>query len=190
MKPSSNPLLTDPPTHTNSDAPYGDRLDALILNAGLAGFHSRRTAQGYDLVLGVNFLGHYALARALLPLLERTARRYYKPEESVQPRVVCLRWVKGVGLGTGGLSEMRLHDLDHTHSPPHTYTHTHTHKNTAPPSTSGRGRTRPSSSRRRSGARGGRRRRSTRPGMPTCWRACTSGIPTPTPRCVVGLCGC
>lgn len=62
-----------------------------MLNAGLAGFHSRRTAQGYDLILGVNFLGHYALARALLPLLESTARRFYAPGELVQPRVVCVR---------------------------------------------------------------------------------------------------
>ncbi len=91
-----------PHHHTPHPSARFGRLDALVLNAGLAGFHSRRSAQGFDLVLGVNFLGHYALARALLPLLERTARRFYAPDEAVQPRVVCLRY------GTSSLPHSRV----------------------------------------------------------------------------------
>jgi len=69
---------------------FHGRLDYLILNAGLAGFHRRKTVQGHDLVLGVNFLSHFALARALLPSLEATAREFYNPSDAFQPRVVCL----------------------------------------------------------------------------------------------------
>jgi NAD(P)-dependent dehydrogenase (short-subunit alcohol dehydrogenase family) len=38
---------------------FSGRLDYLILNAGLAGFHKRRSAQGLDLVMGIIFLGHF-----------------------------------------------------------------------------------------------------------------------------------
>lgn len=40
-------------------------------------------------------MGHFALARALLPLMERTAERFYvgPEDEAVGPRVVCVRSV-------------------------------------------------------------------------------------------------
>lgn len=69
---------------------FNGRLDYLILNAVLAGFHKRRSAQGLDLVMGINFLGHFALAKALLPSLEATAREFYKPSDIFQPRVCSL----------------------------------------------------------------------------------------------------
>eukprot|EP00467_Chlorarachnion_reptans_P019712 CAMPEP_0114507072 /NCGR_PEP_ID=MMETSP0109-20121206/11804_1 /TAXON_ID=29199 /ORGANISM="Chlorarachnion reptans, Strain CCCM449" /LENGTH=372 /DNA_ID=CAMNT_0001685779 /DNA_START=131 /DNA_END=1249 /DNA_ORIENTATION=- len=50
---------------------YG-RLDILVNNAGLNAGGS--TADGFDLVFGVNFLGHYYLTQLLLPLL-RSRRR-------------------------------------------------------------------------------------------------------------------
>mmetsp|Transcript_54739 Transcript_54739/g.175564 ORF Transcript_54739/g.175564 Transcript_54739/m.175564 type:complete len:372 (-) Transcript_54739:47-1162(-) len=53
------------------------RLDVLVLNAGKAntflghdGF--RRTSDGFEEMIGVNFLGHYLLARLLLPVLRAT----------------------------------------------------------------------------------------------------------------------
>jgi len=52
-----------------------DRLDGVLLNAGIV--HPPRTrevtADGNELVLATNVLGHFALAGALLPVLERAA---------------------------------------------------------------------------------------------------------------------
>ena len=50
----------------------GSPIDTLVLNAGLqyAGAREpRRTPQGHELTFGVNHLGHFLLARRLLPLL-------------------------------------------------------------------------------------------------------------------------
>lgn len=48
------------------------RLDLLIHNAGVMVPPLGRTAQGFELQLGTNHLGHFALAGHLLPLLQRT----------------------------------------------------------------------------------------------------------------------
>ncbi|MFZ4842678.1 SDR family NAD(P)-dependent oxidoreductase [Mycetocola saprophilus] len=51
------------------------RLDALVANAGLisAGRRRRVTAQGHELVVGTNHLGHFALVASAHPVLEKTA---------------------------------------------------------------------------------------------------------------------
>jgi NAD(P)-dependent dehydrogenase (short-subunit alcohol dehydrogenase family) len=49
-----------------------DRLDLLILNAGVMVPPESRTAQGFELQFGVNHLGHFALTGALLPLVRAT----------------------------------------------------------------------------------------------------------------------
>ena len=49
-----------------------DRLDLLILNAGVMVPPAGRTRQGFELQFGVNHLGHFALTGHLLPLLRRT----------------------------------------------------------------------------------------------------------------------
>jgi protochlorophyllide reductase len=49
-----------------------DRLDLLVNNAGLMAVDEARTADGFELQLGVNHLGHYALTNRLLPLLLAT----------------------------------------------------------------------------------------------------------------------
>ena len=46
-------------------------LDLLINNAGVMAPPLERSAQGFELQLGVNHLGHFALTQALLPLLEQ-----------------------------------------------------------------------------------------------------------------------
>ncbi|MEN8161848.1 MAG: oxidoreductase [Myxococcota bacterium] len=48
------------------------RLDLLINNAGLMMIPKRKTAQGFEMQLGVNHLGHFALTGQLLPLLQGT----------------------------------------------------------------------------------------------------------------------
>ncbi len=47
-----------------------DRVDILINNAGVGMLPLGRTAEGFELQFGVNFLGHFALTGQLLPLLE------------------------------------------------------------------------------------------------------------------------
>lgn len=49
-----------------------DRLDLLVCNAGVMVPPASRTAQGFELQLGVNHLAHFALTGALLPLLQAT----------------------------------------------------------------------------------------------------------------------
>lgn len=50
----------------------GQPLDLLINNAGVMALPKRQvTADGFEMQLGVNYLGHYALTAQLLPLLRR-----------------------------------------------------------------------------------------------------------------------
>jgi NAD(P)-dependent dehydrogenase (short-subunit alcohol dehydrogenase family) len=48
------------------------KLDLLINNAGVMVPPASKTAEGYELQFGVNFLGHFALTGYLYPLLEKT----------------------------------------------------------------------------------------------------------------------
>jgi NAD(P)-dependent dehydrogenase (short-subunit alcohol dehydrogenase family) len=52
----------------------GERLDALVCNAGLQFAREARTAQGLEATFGVNHLGHFALFHELAPLLSEQAR--------------------------------------------------------------------------------------------------------------------
>lgn len=49
-----------------------DRLDLLILNAGVMVPPASKTAQGFELQFGVNHLGHFALTGELLSLVQET----------------------------------------------------------------------------------------------------------------------
>jgi NAD(P)-dependent dehydrogenase (short-subunit alcohol dehydrogenase family) len=46
-----------------------DRLDVVLANAGVMATPLRRTVDGFELQIGVNHLGHFALVGRLLPLL-------------------------------------------------------------------------------------------------------------------------
>ncbi|RYP07501.1 hypothetical protein DL765_009145 [Monosporascus sp. GIB2] len=50
-----------------------DRLDILMLNAGLMGSAPSLTKEGYEIHIGVNHLGHALLCKLLVPVMERTA---------------------------------------------------------------------------------------------------------------------
>jgi NAD(P)-dependent dehydrogenase (short-subunit alcohol dehydrogenase family) len=50
-----------------------ERLDLLINNAGLMMVPESKTAQGFEMQLGVNHLGHFALTGHLLPMLQKAA---------------------------------------------------------------------------------------------------------------------
>lgn len=54
-------------------APHTDRLDVLVLNAGVVMRRRRVTADGFEMTFGVNHLGHFALTQQLLPLLTASA---------------------------------------------------------------------------------------------------------------------
>ena len=48
------------------------RIDLLVNNAGLMGIPEQRTEDGFEMQLGVNHLGHFALTALLLPALLRS----------------------------------------------------------------------------------------------------------------------
>lgn len=48
-----------------------DSLDLLVNNAGVMGIPERRTADGFEMQLGVDHLGHFALTARLMPALLR-----------------------------------------------------------------------------------------------------------------------
>jgi NAD(P)-dependent dehydrogenase (short-subunit alcohol dehydrogenase family) len=48
-----------------------ERIDILMNNAGVMGLPERRTADGFEMQLGVNHLGHWALTARLMPALLR-----------------------------------------------------------------------------------------------------------------------
>lgn len=56
-------------------ASVGEHLDAVICNAGVkASSRGARTSDGFDLMMGTNFLGHFALVAQLEPHLAADAR--------------------------------------------------------------------------------------------------------------------
>jgi NAD(P)-dependent dehydrogenase (short-subunit alcohol dehydrogenase family) len=75
-------LLTDLP-----------RLDLLINNAGVMAPPTRKeTADGFELQFGVNYLGHFALAACLLPLLRKGDRPRAVSLSSVAHRTGAIRF--------------------------------------------------------------------------------------------------
>jgi retinol dehydrogenase 12 len=49
------------------------RLDICILNAGIMTVKPGKTAEGFEMVFGINYMGHALLARLLMPTMLRTA---------------------------------------------------------------------------------------------------------------------
>ena len=77
--------------HAFADAWDGD-IDVLINNAGVMAIPERRTADGFEMQIGTNHLGHFALANLLLP--------------RIRDRVVV------VASGAHRMGQIRLDDLN------------------------------------------------------------------------------
>ena len=67
-----------------------DRLDGLVLNAGMTTGSVRRktTADGNEFIVGVNYLGHFALTAGAIPALRRTAGSRVVGLGSISTRLV------------------------------------------------------------------------------------------------------
>lgn len=57
------------PGFTEQLATKVERVDVLVNNAGIMGGPRRSSAQGYELQMATNFLGHFALTSSLWPML-------------------------------------------------------------------------------------------------------------------------
>lgn len=75
-----------------------ERLDVLMLNAGIMAVPAGQTKEGYEIQVGTNHVGHALLTKLLLPTLQATAARPEKPDV----RVVALTSA-GLGLATPGV---------------------------------------------------------------------------------------
>jgi NAD(P)-dependent dehydrogenase (short-subunit alcohol dehydrogenase family) len=74
---------------------FGDRharLDVLVNNAGVMAIPRRTTADGFEMQLGTNHLGHFALTGLLLPLLLATAGARVVTVSSTAHRPGRMHW--------------------------------------------------------------------------------------------------
>ena len=62
-----------------------DRLDILVLNAGVMAMPMSTTDAGFEIHMATNHVGHHLLTKLLLPILEKTAA-----EPGSDVRVVCV----------------------------------------------------------------------------------------------------
>jgi NAD(P)-dependent dehydrogenase (short-subunit alcohol dehydrogenase family) len=69
-----------------------ERLDLLINNAGIMACPEARVGPGWESQFGVNHMGHFALTKALLPLLERTSGARVVALSSTGHKISDVRW--------------------------------------------------------------------------------------------------
>ncbi|OAP56779.1 hypothetical protein AYL99_08891 [Fonsecaea erecta] len=77
---------------------HSDRLDILVLNAGIMAVPASKTAAGQEIQMGTNHVGHFLLTKLLLPTMEKTAK-----EHNADVRVVSVSseaWNMGPNLDT------------------------------------------------------------------------------------------
>lgn len=67
------------------------RLDALVLNAGLAN-GSGKTKEGFEIMFGTNYLGHFYLVKLLRDVLKATPHSRVVSVSSVMHEFGCLDW--------------------------------------------------------------------------------------------------
>lgn len=69
-----------------------DALDLLINNAGIMACPEARVGPGWESQFGVNHMGHFALTRALLPLLKKTPGHRVVALSSTGHKISDIRW--------------------------------------------------------------------------------------------------
>ncbi|KAJ4124498.1 hypothetical protein NW754_000193 [Fusarium falciforme] len=75
-----------------------ERLDILMLNAGIMAVPPALTKDGYEIQFGTNHMGHAYLTKLLMPVLEKTSQT----KVEAKSRVVCLASHGHVYLRKGG----------------------------------------------------------------------------------------
>jgi retinol dehydrogenase-12 len=75
-----------------------DRLDLLILNAGVMSLPAGTTANGYEIQFGTNHMGHALLTKLLIPTLLETAK-----DSGADVRVVSLSSIGHVSTSWNGI---------------------------------------------------------------------------------------
>jgi retinol dehydrogenase 12 len=83
-----------------------ERLDILVLNAGIIRVATGTTKEGYEVHFGLNYLGHALLSRLLVPTMVRTARALKQPDSDV--RVVVVSSEGHIILPKGGIQFEKL----------------------------------------------------------------------------------
>jgi NAD(P)-dependent dehydrogenase (short-subunit alcohol dehydrogenase family) len=69
-----------------------DRLDFLINNAGIMASPETRVGPGWESQFGINHMGHFALTKTLLPLIERTPGARVVSLSSTSHKLTDMRW--------------------------------------------------------------------------------------------------
>lgn len=93
----------------NKIASEADRLDLLVLNAGIMAVPPSQTEAGFEIQIGTNHVGHFLLTKLLLPLLQKTA------DKGEDVRVISLAseaWNLGPNLATMTSTEKLLKQSD------------------------------------------------------------------------------
>ncbi|KAJ3462173.1 hypothetical protein MRS44_010726 [Fusarium solani] len=90
-----------------------ERLDILMLNAGIMAVPPELTKDGYEIQFGTNHMGHAYLTKLLLPVLENTSQE----QTETEPRVVCLASHGHVYLRKGGFDFSTLHTTGESTGP-------------------------------------------------------------------------
>ncbi|MFP5305026.1 MAG: oxidoreductase, partial [Gammaproteobacteria bacterium] len=84
-----------------------DRLDVLINNAGVMAIPLQRTRDGFEMQIGTNHFGHFALTGLLFGLLQATAGA-----RIVNVASLAHRWTRGLDLGDPGFERRRYNKWD------------------------------------------------------------------------------
>jgi NAD(P)-dependent dehydrogenase (short-subunit alcohol dehydrogenase family) len=93
-----------------------DRLDVLINNAGIMACPFDKTKEGFEIQMGTNHLGHFALTGLLMPLLEKTKNARIVATSSIGHRMgninfEDINWEKRTYSPTQAYSDSKLANL-------------------------------------------------------------------------------
>ncbi len=84
--------LSSVPAFSQAVSSAFDHLDLLIANAGIMACPEARVGPGWESQFGINHLGHFALTKALMPLLEKAAAPRVVVLSSAAHKISGIRW--------------------------------------------------------------------------------------------------